>query len=161
MGLCIIIQYIHVNPLHTFLYPEPLNSKNIHLLISIGLQLFPESLLTPSLLRLLRLLRLPRRPSARQLVLHKHPRALPRFPTALLLGSPPPSLSPGVNRSLFLGYGIQGDVGLPGDPGQPMINGVVEFVGSPKGDKGTQVCWKQHLTASVCEARRVHQGSSS
>lgn len=47
-----------------------------------------------------------------------------------------------VNSSLFLGYGIQGDVGLPGDPGQPMINGVVEFVGFPKGDKGKQVCWK-------------------
>lgn len=45
-----------------------------------------------------------------------------------------------VNNSLFLGYGIQGDVGLPGDPGQPMINGVVEFVGFPKGDKGMQVC---------------------
>ena len=33
-------------------------------------------------------------------------------------------------------------MGLPGDPGQPMINGVVEFVGFPKGDKGTQVCWR-------------------
>ena len=31
-------------------------------------------------------------------------------------------------------------MGLPGDPGQPMINGVVEFVGFPKGDKGMQVC---------------------
>lgn len=37
-------------------------------------------------------------------------------------------------NSLFLGYRIQGDVGLLGDPG------VVEFVGVPKGDKGTQVC---------------------
>lgn len=45
-----------------------------------------------------------------------------------------------INSSLSLGYGIQGDVGVPGDPGQPMINGVVEFVGFPKGDKGTQVC---------------------
>lgn len=34
-------------------------------------------------------------------------------------------------------------MGLPGDPGQPMINGVVEFVGFPKGDKGMQVCWKK------------------
>lgn len=33
-------------------------------------------------------------------------------------------------------------MGLPGDPGQPMINGVVEFVGFPKGDKGMQVCWE-------------------
>lgn len=46
-----------------------------------------------------------------------------------------------VNRSLSLGYEIQGDAGLPGDPGQPMINGIVEFVGFSKGNKGLQVCW--------------------
>lgn len=43
-------------------------------------------------------------------------------------------------KSLFLGYRIQGDVGPPGDPGRPLVNGVVEFVGIPKADKGTQVC---------------------
>lgn len=43
-------------------------------------------------------------------------------------------------KSLFLGYRIQGDVGPPGDPGRPLVNGVVELVGFPKGDKGTKVC---------------------
>lgn len=45
-------------------------------------------------------------------------------------------------------------MGLPGDPGQPMVNGVVEFVGLPKGDKGTQVCWNNvnHLRVRIsCE----------
>lgn len=50
-----------------------------------------------------------------------------------------------VNSSLFLGYGIQGDVGTPGDPGQPLINGVVELMGFPKGSKGMQVRWKTQL----------------
>lgn len=40
-------------------------------------------------------------------------------------------------------------MGLPGDPGQPMINGVVEFVGFPKGDKGMQVCWETRVIISV------------
>jgi len=31
-------------------------------------------------------------------------------------------------------------VGQPGDPGLPLVNGVVELVGFPKGDKGTKVC---------------------
>lgn len=66
-----------------------------------------------------------------------------------------------VNSSLFLGYGLQGDVGLPGDPGQPMINGVVEFVGFPKGDKGMQVCWKKKLrlvseSTSLMSSRMTH-----
>lgn len=45
-----------------------------------------------------------------------------------------------LNSCVFLGYAVQGEVGLPGDPGQPMINGAVEFLGFPKGHKGIQVC---------------------
>lgn len=45
-----------------------------------------------------------------------------------------------LNSCVFLGYAVQGEVGLPGDPGQPMVNGAVEFLGFPKGHKGTQVC---------------------
>lgn len=45
-----------------------------------------------------------------------------------------------LNSCVFLGYGVQGEVGLPGDPGQPMVNGAVEFLGFPKGHKGIQVC---------------------
>lgn len=85
-----------------------------------------------------------------------------RFPRHL---SPPcPALSrfatvTSVNSSLLLGYGIQGDVGLPGDPGQPMINGVVEFVGFPKGDKGMQVCWKNAtlLMVDICNTKQDDQ----
>lgn len=45
-----------------------------------------------------------------------------------------------LNSCVSLGYAVQGEVGLPGDPGQPMVNGGVEFLGFPKGHKGTQVC---------------------
>lgn len=45
-----------------------------------------------------------------------------------------------LNSCVSLGYAVQGEVGLPGDPGQPMVNGAVEFLGFPKGHKGTQVC---------------------
>lgn len=70
---------------------------------------------------------------------HKCPKALPLFSRRLVASVT------SINSSLFLGDAIQGDVGLPGDPGQPMINAVVEFVGFPKGDKGLQVCWKMQL----------------
>ncbi|TWW63572.1 hypothetical protein D4764_03G0005800 [Takifugu flavidus] len=43
-----------------------------------------------------------------------------------------------LSSCVSLGYAVQGEVGLPGDPGQSMVNGAVEFSGFPKGHKGTQ-----------------------
>lgn len=69
-----------------------------------------------------------------------YPKTLTTKPTRpVVSASIQPSFHPVLYKnSLFLGYRIQGDVGLPCDSG-PLVNGVVEFVGVPKGDKGTQV----------------------
>lgn len=83
----------------------------------------------------------------------KGPKNLPPAPCLLVPPSPPDligSLPFSVYRSLFPGYGVQGDVGLPGDHGQPMINGIVELLGYPKGDKGMQVCWEKQLAVNDC-----------
>ncbi|KAF3837388.1 hypothetical protein F7725_004852 [Dissostichus mawsoni] len=61
------------------------------------------------------------------------------------VGLPGPSGTPGdgslrSEQTLTIYKGDKGDAGSPGEPGQPLINGIVEFVGFPKGDKGLQVC---------------------
>lgn len=63
-------------------------------------------------------------------------------------------------NSLFLGYHTQGDVGLPGDPGRPLVNGFAEF-GVPKGNKGTQVCVLTLLTEIKRTKMSLSQGTPS
>lgn len=50
----------------------------------------------------------------------------------------------------------QGEVGLPGDPGQTMVNGAVEFLGFPKGHRGIQVCCQRHVKRDTSAAGFVH-----
>lgn len=73
---------------------------------------------------------------------HSQPQCPPRVSMAVfihLLVLPVITVTT-LNSCIFLGYAVQGEVGLPGDPGQPMVNGAVEFLGFPKGHKGIQVC---------------------
>lgn len=53
----------------------------------------------------------------------------------------------------------QGDVGPQGDPGRPLVNGVVEFVGFPKGDKGPEVCDERNTRSKAPGLQKGGLGS--